>query len=102
LVNTTRKPIQLDGSVYYWSQLFERHNALVSQTADTECPLCLEEEDQTSFHIFAECPALARTRLNVLGEIFLATPLVWSVKQLSSFLREAEVGLCDDLVREDN
>ncbi len=43
----------------------------------------------------------AMLRQNVLGSPFLVQPLVWSVKQLSSFLREAHIGLCEDLVHMD-
>ena len=59
------------------------------------CRLCLEEEE-TSFHVMAECPALARPRLEVFGTPFQRTPLQWTTKQVVSFVREASIdGLLD-------
>ncbi len=69
----------------------KRHESLVQDTDDSECRLCLEEEE-TSYHIFAECPALARTRLMVLGTIRWANLQDLSVRQITSFFREASIG----------
>ena len=69
----------------------KRHEALVNRTEDSECRLCLED-DETSFHIIAECPALARQRLMSLGRIILGKPLQWTIKEITSFLREAPIG----------
>ncbi len=68
-----------------------RHESLVHDTNDSECRLCLEEEE-TSYHIFAECPALARTRLMVLGTTSWANLQDLSVHQITSFFREASIG----------
>jgi ribonuclease HI len=101
LLSLSRKEYSLLCQFITGHNFLNRHNALVNKRVDAECQLCLEEEDQTSLHIFAECPALAMLRQNVLGSPFLVPPLVWSVKQLSSFLREAHIGLCEDLVHMD-
>jgi len=75
----------------------KRHDALVHHNDDNECRLCLEDEE-TSFHIVAECPALARQRLATLGNIVLSLPLVWNKGRVLSFLREASIGhlLCSE------
>ena len=67
-----------------------RHSALVDPDEESECRLCLEDEE-SSFHIVAECPALARARQSVLGHHVLASPLTWSVLQVLGFLREAHI-----------
>jgi len=77
-----------------------RHNALVKSDEEAECRLCGEDEE-TSFHIVAECPALARTRLSVLGYFKLSEPLDWSVSKVLCFLRETSVEELMDPLRED-
>ena len=49
----------------------KRHEALVNKSEDADCRLCLEDEE-TSFHVIAECPALARQRQQTFGKCFLA------------------------------
>ena len=58
------------------------------------CRLC-QEDEESSYHVIAECPALQAYR----GKIFqlsnpttLPDPPVWSVMQISKFLRESPVG----------
>ena len=73
----------------------KRHESLVNGDEENMCRLCLEEEE-TSFHVMAECPALARPRLEVFGTPFQRTPLQWTTKQVVSFVREASIdGLLD-------
>ena len=68
-----------------------RHEALVRETGEAECRLCLEDEE-TSFHIVAECPALAEPRLRVFGTLCLdAQALQWSSREIASFIREASI-----------
>ena len=68
-----------------------RHEALVNKTGDADCRLCLEDEE-TAIHVIAECPALARPRLQTFGKCFLALPLQWSIQEVASFIREAQIG----------
>jgi len=49
------------------------HQAKMVKSTELECRLCLEE-DETSFHIIALCPALAKQRLHSLGTLFLEPP----------------------------
>ena len=59
------------------------------------CRLCLEDEE-TSFHIVAECPALASIRVPALGSAILLQPLTWS-PQLAMFVRGQAIGSLFDL-----
>ena len=68
----------------------KRHESLVNSDEDNECRLCLEDTE-TSFHVMAECPALARERLEVFGTPFQSTPLRWSTRQVVSFVRETSI-----------
>ncbi len=69
----------------------KRHSALVDNSDEAECRLCWEDEE-TSFHLIAECPAIAWARLKVFGAPLQSSPLIWSIKQVASFLREANIG----------
>ena len=73
----------------------KRHKNIQKGITDPEsCRLCLEAEE-SSHHVIAECPALQSFR----GRIFqlpnpttLPDPPVWSVTQISKFLRETPIG----------
>ena len=77
----------------------KRHQALVDNTNDSECRYCMED-DETSFHVISECPALARQRLEVFGAFTLTSPLQWS-NQVTTFLRNTPIGDLLDLTRRD-
>ena len=73
----------------------KRHTNIQNGIIDPEsCRLCKEDEE-SSYHVIAECPALQAYR----GKIFqlpnptiLPDPPAWSVMQISKFLRESPVG----------
>ena len=70
----------------------KRHESLVNDDDYNECRLCLEDEE-TSFHIIAECPALAGPRLRTFGVVFLKqNALQWSSREIASFIHEASIG----------
>jgi ribonuclease HI len=67
------------------------HQAKTDPSVDPECRFCLED-DESSQHIVAECPALSYARITHLGSTFLELKtLDWSVKQVISFLRESHI-----------
>jgi ribonuclease HI/retron-type reverse transcriptase len=96
VVMLDRKHFSLFVQLITGHNFMNRHQALVDKTTDPLCRLCLEDEE-TSFHIIAECPALAATRRELLGTPFLTNPLVWSVSQVAGFLREASIGSLLDI-----
>ena len=53
---------------------------------DPTCRLCLEEEE-TSYHIISECPALWSLRQNSFNTFFLEEPSKWKPHQLQKFLQ---------------
>ncbi|MEO0337460.1 MAG: ribonuclease H family protein, partial [Pseudomonadota bacterium] len=85
-----RKPLSWLVQLITGHNFMKRHEALVNGTTDNECRLCLEDEE-TSFHCIAECPALARPRQEIFGTPFQTTPLQWSVTQVVSFVRETSI-----------
>ena len=90
IVSLGRKPISWLIQLLTGHNFMNRHEALVQQTEENECRLCLEDEEST-FHIMAECPALARARQEIFGIPFQRIPLQWSVKQVVSFVRETPI-----------
>ena len=68
----------------------KRHTSLVDHNDNNLCRLC-EEDEETSLHVAAECPALARVRRDICGSHVVEAPLKWSATRLISFLREAHV-----------
>ncbi len=92
------KLLQLDRTLFsHMVQLItghnflKRHESLVNDGDDDECRLCLEDQE-TSYHVFAECPALAGIRRTVLGDIFRADLHSLTIYQATSFFREAHIG----------
>ena len=69
----------------------KRHISLVQGTGDDICRLC-EEDEESSSHVVTECPALALARFKTLGTPHQVAPQDWSIKQVTSFLREASIG----------
>ena len=72
-----------------------RHQHVIDPDASGECRLCMED-DESSWHVVAECPALARTRLSVFGSHALEAPPNWSPNQLARFLREPSMRMLFD------
>ena len=58
---------------------------------DSSCRFC-EEEDETAYHIVAECPRLLHKRWECFKEPFLEEEPVWHPGSLLKFLRKAKIG----------
>ena len=73
----------------------KRHKNLQDGVIDPHsCRLCLEEEE-SSFHVIAECPATLsyRSRIfNLPAPAILPNPPDWTISQVSKFLMESPVG----------
>ena len=78
----------------------KRHRNIQNGVNDPHsCRLCLEEEE-SSFHIIAECPALQYLRSRVFKlptPITLPNPPDWTVSQVDGFLNKSSVGDMLDL-----
>ena len=72
----------------------QRHKVIVQQDDDPLCRSCGEDEE-TSHHVVAECPAFAAIRLRVLGTPVLQGTLHWST-QIAEFLREINFSSLQD------
>jgi len=68
-----------------------RHKAICDPDVDSTCRLCLEEEE-SSFHVIAECPVLQTARWNNFHLTTLQNPPVWSIQQVTRFLKETTIG----------
>jgi hypothetical protein len=79
------------------------HNALVEGSTDPDEALCRRcvEEDETSFHVIAECPAFCVARASVFRNPVLHAPLSCSHSKIASFLREASIGSLWELIGEE-
>ena len=55
------------------------------------CRMCMEE-DESSFHVIAECPTLAKERWDIFHQTILSDTPNWSLKQVTRFLRESPIG----------
>ena len=78
----------------------KRHRNIQNGVNDPHsCRLCLEEEE-SSFHVIAECPALQYLRSSVFKlptPITLPNPPDWTVSQVDGFLNKSSVGDMLDL-----
>ncbi len=72
----------------------QRHKVIVQEDDDPLCRSCGEDEE-TSHHVVAECPAFAAIRLGVLGTPVLQGTLHWSTK-IAEFLREINFSSLQD------
>ena len=74
----------------------KRHSALVNKDEDAECRLCMEDEE-TSFHIVAECPALAWRRNECFGtfQVSEAGTIDWTTSKVVGLIKVLPDGLLD-------
>ena len=91
ILYSPRRLVGLFVQVITGHNFLKRHEALVTDTEDNECRLCLEDEE-TTFHVFAECPALAEQRKLVCGHIVCTDFRDRSIKGIASFINEASIG----------
>jgi ribonuclease HI len=92
LITRNRKMFSVLTQLITGHNFLNRHSKLVQETDELGCRFCMEEEDESSFHVFAECPSFARIRLSIFGHHTLVAPLQWSGSQLVSYLRETDIG----------
>ncbi len=68
-----------------------RHESLQNPEVEPDCRLCLEDEE-TSWHLMAECPALWKSRQETFQQTFLEPPPEWKVYQIPQFVLRAQIG----------
>ncbi len=63
-----------------------RHMSLSDKKVDATCRFCLEDEE-TAWHLAAECPALCKARQDIfhVQDCMLSSP-DWSPKQITTFI----------------
>lgn len=71
----------------------KRHEALVNDTEELEAALCrlCQEDEETSFHLVARCPALITARTQQFLDWKLDEPFQWQVKTVLHFLRDSQL-----------
>ena len=73
----------------------KRHKNIQNGVIDPHsCRLCLEEEE-SSFHVIAECPATVSYRSRIFklpAPAILPNPPNWTISQVNKFLMESPVG----------
>ena len=75
-----------------------RHEQIVHPDPFTSklCRLC-ENEEETAWHIVAECDCLHKIRGEIFGQYFLVEEGPWKVSQLKTFLNHPDVNWIEDL-----
>ena len=91
LLTKPRKKISLFTQIMTGHNFLKRHESLVQGTTDSECRLCLEEEE-TSIHVFFQCQALRQQRIQIFRSGFLDQSQPWPLKMISSLITEASIG----------
>ena len=73
--------------------MLKRHRNIQKGIDDPEsCRLCLEEEE-SSFHVIAECNAMQSYRTEIFHTLNnLPNPPVWTIQQVEDFLKKSPVG----------
>ena len=91
----TRKRNDLGKLVQFFTghNKLKRHKNIQNAVDDPHsCRLCYEEEE-SSFHVIAECPATQSYRWGIFKcSTNLTNPPEWTVNQVDSFLKESQIG----------
>ena len=91
LVNLKRLDLGLLTQMITGHNRLNRHESLINPEVDPTCSECCEEDEQTSWHIICECPALWYNREQIFGEKFLDLNPEWTVNQLMSFAQRSKL-----------
>ena len=79
LLTKSRKKISMFTQIMTGHNFLKRQESLVQGTTDSECRLCLEEEE-TSIHVFFQCQALRQQRIQIFRSGFLDQSQPWPLK----------------------
>jgi ribonuclease HI len=67
-----------------------RHQSLMTPGMSPNCQYCQEDEEQTAFHVIAECPCFWQARWSTFGESTLRHS-AWTVGKVVKFIREVKL-----------
>ena len=96
LIKLSRPELGLAVQMITGHNRLKRHESIVnSGVVDATCRLCLEEEE-TSWHLIGECPALWQQRGDSFESYQLNHPPDWKVPQFLNFLRKAKIAEIND------
>ena len=96
----TRKVFTAATHIVTGHNLLNRHQYLVNRGTDHEVyPFCryCDEDEETSFHLVAECPAFARLRREIFGHHTLTIPFTFKPVKLFKFIELAKWANCNTL-----
>ena len=85
MINCSRKDLSLVCQMITGHNFLNRHENVINQAHNPTCRLCNDGEE-SSWHIFGECPALWRKRLEAFGHQFLDNYPKWKPSQFLKFL----------------
>ena len=85
MINCNRKDLSLVCQMITGHNFLNRHENVINQAHNPTCRLCNDGEE-SSWHIFGECPALWRKRLEAFGHQFLDNYPKWKPSQFLKFL----------------
>ena len=87
LTNQSRRDLGLLVQMITGHNRLRRHESLINPNIDPICRWCNEDEE-TSWHVISECPALWRARRTVFGyHLIQNPPQNWHVRNLQKFLQ---------------
>ena len=90
LLNQSRVDLGLCVGFLTGHNRMRKHESVVSQGVDPSCRFCLEDEE-SAWHLIAECPALWMHRGQAFKSYQLYSNPKWKAHQFLSFLRDAKM-----------
>jgi hypothetical protein len=67
-----------------------RHQSLMTLVMSPNCQNCQEDEEQTAFHVIAECPCFWQARWSTFQELTLCHS-AWMVGKVVKFIKEVKL-----------
>ena len=91
LMNLNRSELGLSIQILSGHNRLNYQESKIDTSVNSSCRFC-EEEDETAYHIVAECPRLLHKRWECFKEPFLEEEPVWHPAPFLKFLRKAKIG----------
>jgi ribonuclease HI len=97
IVKLNRKDYSLAVQLFTGHSFLNRHNALIDPSLDPRCSC--SDEDQTAFHVVAQCPLYLSIRRMIFGTHIIESGMSWTVPQVAQFLRDTQLLDLEDETR---